>query len=567
MFRRLLGVVAIIVLLALIGSSWRQASAQAQTEQKPFFTRLIGPQTLVFQHCCVADLMNTPVVEELIKQMPDMKERLFKGFEKELGMAVSDLETLTLYLNQPRVGGGEFEEPRPPYFLLRSKKPFDAAAVKSSVGENGKTIQFGKYSLTTGSQRGVSLLDDRTALIIAFNNQFSAENAQKELLTLYAALDTSVQIPDGLKPAVEAASNTKHLTVTGFVISKELSELMQEQLKNLPPMMSPFKPLAPIQSGVLTVDYVKGAEKDLQVKLLGRYADAGSATAAQNALRFAVGAGKMAITSLPNRNDPDMKSMYDFLGKQLDQVKLETSDKDLVVNYQINLGTVMPMLTTATERVRKAADFMVSANNMRQCIIAMHNYHNDFAKMPEAATLKNGKPMHSWRVMMLPYLEHDNIYKQVRLDEPWDSESNKKLFESIPMPKVYAHPTKTDSDNKTTFYKVFVSKSDINPRAGFSLGKPITLGQMSVQDGTSNTMAMIEAGPPVLWYKPEDIEFDPKAQLPNLVSPWKDKKVNIGFFDGSIRTGWLGTDEETWKGFITINGGEQVDFSKIEERK
>ncbi len=95
----------------------------------------------------------------------------------------------------------------------------------------------------------------------------------------------------------------------------------------------------------------------------------------------------------------------------------------------------------------------------------------------------------------------------------------------------------------------------------------MTLGQMTVQDGTSNTIAMIEAGPPVLWYKPDDIEFDSKAQLPNMVSPWKDKKVTVGFFDGSVRSVWLGTDEETWKGLITVNGGETVDFSKIEEKK
>ena len=52
-----------------------------------------------------------------------------------------------------------------------------------------------------------------------------------------------------------------------------------------------------------------------------------------------------------------------------------------------------------------------------------------------------------------------------------------------------------------------------------------------------------------------------------MTSPWKDKKVNIAFFDASIRSAWLGTDEDTWKGLITVNGGETVDFSKIEEKK
>jgi len=147
------------------------------------------------------------------------------------------------------------------------------------------------------------------------------------------------------------------------------------------------------------------------------------------------------------------------------------------------------------------------------------------------------------------------------------SEANKKVFDSNPMPRTYAHPGQKDGEANMTYYKVFYSKPDMKPRAGFTLGKPLTLGQMTVNDGTSNTIAMIEAGPPVLWYKPDDIEFDPKAQLPNMVSPWKDKRVNIGMFDGSVRSAWLGTDEETWKGLITFNGGETVDFSKIEQNK
>src|SRR5262249_54996579 len=153
--------------------------------------------------------------------------------------------------------------------------------------------------------------------------------------------------------------------------------LIQEQSKNLPPMMAMFKPLAVIQSGVFMQDYIKGAENDFQIKLLGRFPDAGSAKAAQNALRFAVAAGKMAMTSLPNRNDPEMKTVYDFATKQLEQIKFETSDKDVVVDYQVNMSAMMPIFLSAVEKTRKAADYMVSANNMRQCIIAMHNYHND----------------------------------------------------------------------------------------------------------------------------------------------------------------------------------------------
>lgn len=567
MTRRLLGGAALIVLWALISISWQLTSLQARSDEKPFFTRLIGPQTLVFQHARVADLLNMPIVEELAKQFPDMKLNMFKGFKEELGFELTDLETFTLYLDQPKMAGGGLEEPRPPYFLLQAKKPLDAATVKSTVGEGAKTIQFGKYALTMGKQRGVCLLDDRHLLIITFNPVFSIDNAQKDLLMHFAGMESGTEVPEGLKAGVEAAQKNKSLSVTGFQIPKELGDLLQEQMKSLPPMMAMLKPLGQLQSGVMTLDYVKGAENDLQMKLLGRFPDEGSAKAAANALKFALAAGKMAMTSMPNRNDPEMKEVYDFAVKQMEQIKFEAISKDAVINYQINMGKMMPILLAGTEKVRSAAERMTSANNIKQCIIAMHNYHGDNNKMPEVMTMKDGKPLHSWRVMILPYLEHDNLFRQIKLDEPWDSEANKKLFESVEMPKEFAHPGKKDGNTKMTYYKVFYSKPDVTPRAGFSLGKPMTLGQMTVKDGTSNTIAMIEAGPPVLWYKPDDIEFDPKAQLPNLISPWKDKKVSVGFFDGSIRSFWLGTDEETWKGAITADGGETLDLSKIEQNK
>jgi prepilin-type processing-associated H-X9-DG protein len=567
MSRRLFGGAALVVLLALVGISSQFTSLQARPDEKPLFTRLIGPQTLLFEHARVADLLSMPIIDELAKQFPDMKENLFKGFEKELGFALADLEAFTMYFDQPKFAGGGLEEPRPPYFLLQAKKPLDAAAVKSSVGEGAKTIQFGKYSLTMGRQRGVCLLDDRNLLIVMFSPAFSMDNAQKDLLLHFAGLESGTEVPVGLRAGVEAAQKNKSLSVTGFQIPKELGDLMQEQMKSLPPMMAMLKPLGQLQSGVLTLDYVKGAENDLQLKLLGRFPDEGAAKAAANALRFALAAGKMAMTSMPNRNDPEMKAVYDFTTKQLEQIKFDASNKDVVVDYQMNIGKTMPIITAAVEKVRFAANYMLSSSNMRQCIIAMHNYHNDYGKMPEAMTMKDGKPMHSWRVMMLPYLEQDQLFKQINMNEPWDSEANKKLFESVEMPKIYAHPGKNDGNTKMTYYKVFYSKPGVTPRAGFSLGKPITLGQMTVKDGTSNTIAMVEAGPPVLWYKPDDIEFDPKAQLPNMTSPWKDKKVNIAFFDGSVRTGWLGADDETWKGLITIDGGEVVDFSKIEQKK
>src|SRR5438093_7201056 len=78
-----------------------------------------------------------------------------------------------------------------------------------------------------------------------------------------------------------------------------------------------------------------------------------------------------------------------------------------------------------------------SVNNLKQLALAMHNYHDTYGHLPPAA-LKNkkGKPLLSWRVALLPFVEEDKLYKEFRLDEPWDSAHNKKLLAK--MPKLFA---------------------------------------------------------------------------------------------------------------------------------
>ena len=72
-------------------------------------------------------------------------------------------------------------------------------------------------------------------------------------------------------------------------------------------------------------------------------------------------------------------------------------------------------------------------NNLKQIGLAMHNYHAMHKTFPPAYTVdKAGKPLLSWRVLILPYLEQDALYKEFHLDEPWDSEHNRALIDRMP---------------------------------------------------------------------------------------------------------------------------------------
>src|SRR5687768_6729911 len=72
------------------------------------------------------------------------------------------------------------------------------------------------------------------------------------------------------------------------------------------------------------------------------------------------------------------------------------------------------------------------AANLRKLMIAMHNYHADYQKLPTAIVFsKDNKPLLSWRVTLLKYLGQEELLGRFKLNEPWDSANNKKLLEEM----------------------------------------------------------------------------------------------------------------------------------------
>src|SRR5262245_15901791 len=174
-----------------------------------------------------------------------------------------------------------------------------------------------------------------------------------------------------------------------------------------------------------------------------------------------------------------------------------------------------------------------SSNNLKQIAIAFHSFHDVHGAFPAAAiTDKNGKALLSWRVALLPYLEEDNLYKQFKLDEPWDSKHNKKLLEKLP--KVYAPPISgKPAKPYTTYYQVFTGPDTVfNPKATFQRGG-LTFGARiaTITDGTSNTILAVEGAQPVPWSKPEDLPYDANKALPKVGGLFKEG-FHILFCDG-----------------------------------
>jgi 5'-3' exonuclease len=106
------------------------------------------------------------------------------------------------------------------------------------------------------------------------------------------------------------------------------------------------------------------------------------------------------------------------------------------------------LLLPAVQAAREAARRMQCTNNIKQIMLAMHTYHDAHKCFPPVMTAdKNGKPLHSWRVLILPFIEQQALYSQIRLDEPWDSEYNSRLhdmnIQTYQCPSAYSMPGMT----------------------------------------------------------------------------------------------------------------------------
>jgi hypothetical protein len=197
------------------------------------------------------------------------------------------------------------------------------------------------------------------------------------------------------------------------------------------------------------------------------------------------------------------------------------------------------------------AQFKKSENNLKHVGLAIHNFHDVNNIFPPNYSTKDGKPGLSWRVAILPYIEEDKLFKQFKLDEPWDSENNKKLIEKLP--KLYT-PVRGKAAAGETFYQMFAGKSTMLAPDG------LVVRFANVTDGLSNTFMVVEGEKPVIWTKPDDLPFDGKS-VPKLGGMF-DGEFNALFGDGFVRRIPKGLDGDVLRLLIDRQDGMAVDIEE-----
>jgi hypothetical protein len=191
-------------------------------------------------------------------------------------------------------------------------------------------------------------------------------------------------------------------------------------------------------------------------------------------------------------------------------------------------------------------------DNMKQVALGLLNYESAHGSLPAHASYSaDGKPLLSWRVLILPYLEQKSLYDEFHLDEPWDSPHNKPLVGR--MPEIFKNPNLPSSDGKTIYLAV------VGPTCvfdGTAEGMPLA----KITDGTANTVMLVEANADhaVEWTKPADLEFNAKNPAAGL-GGLRHHGWNAASADGSCSFIRNETDPREVKALFTPAGGEGID--------
>jgi hypothetical protein len=461
----------------------------------------------LFAHLRAGDLWNHPAVNEIKKSYAKELETSLKRIEEETGLRPEQIDTVTFHF--PKIPAGPGDERQ---FVLQvtTKKPYTK-----------DTLLKGLRAKDAKPSGDVVKLQDEMVLHLTSDTQFSVMHEKLlEEFNKGAAKKTGGVMADALKAAREG----KNALVAGL----DPSQLPPEIFASAPPELQPFLPLLKSKSIVLQANL----DKDLTASVRFAQENEEMAIDAERSFNLLLKLIDDGITTAGEdaKKEGDFKDLMPALTevqRALKGVQAKRDGKVVMAAASIKADPALVKPVVALFLKPQAASARLrSANNLKQIALALHNYHDTYGVFPAAAICdKKGKPLLSWRVAILPYIEQDNLYKQFHLDEPWDSEHNKPLSETVV--KVFELPYGEPKRGYTN-YRVFVGNGAV-----FDMVQGSKIS--SITDGTSNTLMVFEGAEATPWAKPDEIEFDPKKPMLKHLRFQDGKVCQMALCDGSVR--------------------------------
>lgn len=220
------------------------------------------------------------------------------------------------------------------------------------------------------------------------------------------------------------------------------------------------------------------------------------------------------------------------------------------------LLAVIVLLFPAFPEAREASRRSQCSNNLKQIALGLQNYHDTYGSFPPAFVAEeNGKPMHSWRVLILPFIEQDPLYQMYDFSEPWDGPKNRTI--SSTAPHVFYCPSDPAGYTTNTSYVLITGEEtgwadDHSPRRD------------DFVDGPSETIMLAEiAKSNIHWMEPRDLTLSQamrgiNATIGVSISSHHPNGANVACADGSVHFLPNTLPASEIRALITIAGGERI---------
>jgi hypothetical protein len=523
-------------------------------------------------------LWNSPDLKNVRDFLDKAQPEALRALQKQFSLNPADLQRITLIMPRAECFTTPFPSGRPldlsAVTVIHLSKSFDKAHLLKVLAPQAraKTFQGKTYYFDESKWTGLFFADDRTVL-------FGSDDSILWLLQRVGG-----QSGGGvLSEALQRAAGKNHLVVglNGKALFKELPpELLG--------LLGEAEPLRHTQSATITVDLEKGLSADVRLTFADEAAAQKGKKGTQAALEFALQGLQQQIEESCKRLETPRRDGFEtvldvfglaFFRNLRDVVKAtKVERKGVVVDVPFRLdngGTnlvlasvaVVPMLGTNANTTFQSVGTTIGstaggpgavpADNLKELAGALDRYHSDKGSYPPAAIYsKSGQPLLNWRVALLPYLGHEQLYKKFKLDEPWDSLHNRKLL--LEMPKVFGETFAGPGEWRTRF------QAFVGPGAVFEGKEPVR--RDDIKDGLAETLLLVETDYQVKtsWTRPGDLPFSAKGALPKLRGEFgfPEGVFRALFADGTVRMLSFSTPENLLRAYITYNGGEKVSLPK-----
>jgi hypothetical protein len=453
-----------------------------------------------------------------------------------LGVAPADLARATAFWTP---SGKEL-----PFVLITGRKALDAQAIAKTLTRAGAKIPpqaTGKAIAAPGAEFPFVLQVDAQTVLLA---PPGADPASLENL--------GADKKGRLAAAIAEAGN--HTLTIGIDVAA---------IAQLP--LPVGGPLLEAETAVLVADLGEKTVGTAELKL--NFTDAEKAARAAPFLKTKLselaglaGAQEQRATEKPQEGTGYPAPLLDWIGRTLKGARVKADGTTARVTAELKLDEgISALLTAIPDAALAGRGASAAENNMKQITLAIINYADaNGGRMPANTYDSDGKPLLSWRVQILPYIEQSALYQRFKLDEAWDSDHNKPLSRIVV--KAFQVPGRPAPQPWETYFRGFIGPENVKAEHRPWLRKgPKNQAKFPADfpDGTSNTWLVVEAAEAVPWAKPDDLPYDGVLPLPKLGGA--NGTYVVGYADGHTATYRRGQiDEKNMRGLITASGGEVV---------